>query len=256
MTGLQDVRVLVVGGASGIGQATARSAVELGARVVVLDRDEPAEALLGDGDLTHLPCDATNPVALERAVAGAVDHLGGLDALVHTVGVHDSFRPIDEYDLGSLASVSEVLWRINITSGLLSVRAALPALRDSEVASVTLTSSESGFGARGGGPLYAASKWAVRGLVDHLSAELAPGIRVNGVAPGGTSGTRLRGIGNGSVQIGERPGREDDLLATTKLRCRIDAADVATAYTYLVSPTLARAVTGAIINVDGGRNTI
>lgn len=254
MSRLDGLRMLVVGGASGIGRATVERARELGAQVAVLDRSAPPAG--AEGEPLHLRGDATDPDAVATQVTAAVDALGGLDALVHTAGVHDGFRGLSEYEVPELAGICAELWRVNVTSALLTVRAALPALQRSEHASVTLTSSESGFGARGSGAVYAASKWAIRGLVDHLAAELAPAVRVNGVAPGGTSGTDLRGVGPTPAEIGARPGRDDDLLATTKLRRRIDASDVAGAYTYLASPSLARVVTGVVINVDGGRNTV
>lgn len=255
MSDLNGLRVVVVGGASGIGRATVERARSLGAEVAVLDRDDVEVSGPGEGPIARR-CDAADADALGRAMAEVIDDLGGIDALMHTAGVHDGFRTLDDHDLTSLATTSEELWRINVTSALLSVRAALPELRRSERASVTLTSSESAFGARGGGAAYTASKWALRGLVDHLAAELAPQIRVNGVAPGGTSGTRLRGPGTDPAEIGTRPGRAADLLATTKLHRPIEASDVATAYTYLASPDLARAITGVTINVDGGRNTV
>lgn len=255
MIDLDGLRMLVVGGASGIGRATVERACSLGASVAVLDRDVTAASEIDEG-ATWLNCDATDVRAVQVQVPAAIEALGGIDALVHTAGVHDVFRRLDDYALDELVDAADEMLRINVTSALLTVRAALPVLRKSSYASVTLTSSESGFGARGGGSLYAGSKWALRGLVDHLSAELAPEVRVNGVAPGGTSGTRLRGVGPQPPEVGARPGRDDELPRTTKLRRRIDAHDVAAAYTYLVSPTLARVVTGAVINVDGGRNTI
>lgn len=255
MIDLDGLRMLVVGGASGIGRATVERARTLGASVAVLDRDLTVASDLGES-VTWLTCDATDVRAVEVQVPAAIEALGGIDALVHTAGVHDAFRRLDDYALDELVDAADEMLRINVTSALLTVRAALPMLRGSSYASVTLTSSESGFGARGGGSLYAGSKWALRGLVDHLSAELAPEVRVNGVAPGGTAGTRLRGVGPQPPEVGARAGRDDELPGTTKLRRRIDAEDVAAAFTYLASPTLARVVTGAVINVDGGRNTI
>ena len=84
------------------------------------------------------------------------------------------------------------LYRVNVASQLLSVKAALPPLRESR-GSVVLTVSTSGFYPGRGGVLYVSSKFAVRGLVVALAHELAPDVRVNGVAPGGTLGTELRG---------------------------------------------------------------
>ena len=75
---------------------------------------------------------------------------------------------------------------------IVSVQASLPALAASR-GNVVLTCSTSGFYPGRGGTLYVASKFAVRGLVVALAHELAPDVRVNAVAPGGTLGTDLRG---------------------------------------------------------------
>src|SRR5699024_12675994 len=92
-----------------------------------------------------------------------------------------------------LASATEESWSVNVHGALLAVNLAVDALQSSQAGSVTLTLSESAFNATGGGVLYGSAKRALRGVVDHLAAELAPDIRVNGVAPGGTGGTRFSG---------------------------------------------------------------
>ena len=94
------------------------------------------------------------------------------------------------------------MFAVNVKSHLHAVKAALPALRASGSGSVILTESTSAYYPGRGGVLYVSSKFAVRGLVTALAYELAPDIRVNGVAPGGTLNTDLRG----PVQPGpERP---------------------------------------------------
>lgn len=254
MSRLAGVRAMVVGGASGIGRAVAEAASRDGAAVAVVDRDKEALAGLPEA-VAARPADATDPEALRAATDDLAGELGGLDALVHTAGVHDGFATVDSYDPFGLAAAASGLFAVNVTSALLAVRAALPALRRSRAASVTLTSSEAGFGAAGGGPLYCASKWAVRGLVASLSAELAPDVRVNAVAPGGTTGTRLRRVGAETEVVGARPGRDEAIRDGTRLQVLIEPSDVAAAYCYLLAPQEARAVTGTVINVDGGRST-
>jgi NAD(P)-dependent dehydrogenase (short-subunit alcohol dehydrogenase family) len=140
-----------------------------------------------------------------------------------------------------------------VASLLVGVRAA----RDELVASrgsVVLTTSTSGFFPGRGGVLYVASKFAVRGLVVALAHELAPDVRVNGVAPGGTLGTDLRGpaaLGLDQWSLGDRPGREDELRARTPLGIALTPADVAASYVFLASDA-SRGITGTFLHPDGG----
>jgi NAD(P)-dependent dehydrogenase (short-subunit alcohol dehydrogenase family) len=106
----------------------------------------------------------------------------------------------------------------------------------------------------GGGSLYVASKFALRGLVIRLGHELAPEIRVNGVAPGGTLATDMRGLRTLGLQersLGATPGREADLRARTPLQVALTPADHAGAYVFLASDR-ARGITGQIVSSDGG----
>ena len=124
-----------------------------------------------------------------------------------------------------------------------------------EGASVTLTLSESAFHPVGGGVLYGSSKWALRGVVAHLSRDLAPRVRVNGVAPGGTSGTRFSApamLGQ-TLSADQVPGRDDRIKAGNALGVVPSPADHAGAYVYLADPAAARVVTGVVLNTDGGR---
>jgi NAD(P)-dependent dehydrogenase (short-subunit alcohol dehydrogenase family) len=120
--------------------------------------------------------------------------------------------------------------------------------------SVVLTASNSSFHPGRGGVLYVASKFAVRGVVVALAHELAPDVRVNAVAPGGTLGTDLRGLeafGEGAAALAERPGREDELRSRTPLAVALTPADHAAAYVFLASEA-ARGMTGTFLHSDGG----
>lgn len=247
---------LVVGGGAGIGRAVVDAFVAEGARVGVLELDpKRAQALRVHGDRVRAVVgDATRWEDNARAVQATVEAFGGLDALATFVGVFDFYTRLEDIPPDRLLDACEEIFRINVASYLLSVRAALPELVRRPYGSVVLTVSTSGFYPGRGGVLYVASKFAVRGLVVQLAHELAPRVRVNGVAPGGTLGTSMRGLaslGLSHRRLGDQPGREEELRARTPLRVALRPEDHAAAYVYLASDR-ALGVTGTILHSDGG----
>jgi NAD(P)-dependent dehydrogenase (short-subunit alcohol dehydrogenase family) len=252
---LAGKRALVVGAGSGIGRAVHDAFTASGATVVALERDpgKSADLRAANPGTVVVTGDATDADAIHAAVASAVDAHGGLDVLVHCAGIFDFYRGIRELDGDRLLAAFDELFRVNVASCLLSVHSALAPLTDSG-GSIILTSSTSGFSPGRGGVLYVASKFAVRGLVVALAHELAPRIRVNGVAPGGTVGTDLRGpvaLGLEDESLGDRPGRADELRARTPLEVALTPADHAHSYVFLASDQ-ARGLTGTFLHPDGG----
>lgn len=258
MTGrLAGRSVLVTGGGSGIGRGVVDAYVAEGACVTVLERSaDNADRLTGDhGDaVSVLVGDATDPATVAEAVSAASDGGPGLDHLTCCVGVFDFYASVRELGPEELTAAADEVWRTNVLSTLLAVNAAYPALR-ARSGSVTLTLSESAFHPVGGGVLYGSSKWALRGVVAHLAKDLAPEVRVNGVAPGGTSGTRFGGLDSlGQAQTADRvEGRDDRIRAGNVLGVVPQPRDHAPAYVYLADPVQARVVTGVVVNTDGGR---
>lgn len=252
---LTGKRALVVGAGSGIGRAVHDAFVANGAFVGVLERD-PAKAdelRRSSPESVVLTGDATEPAANQAAVAATVDAHGGLDVFVNCVGIFDFYRGVRELGPAELLPAFDEIFRVNVAAQLLGVHAALGPLTQSR-GSVVLTSSTSGFRPGRGGVLYVASKFAVRGLVVALAHELAPDVRVNGVAPGGTIGTDLRGpaaLGLDEESLGDRPGRDDELKSRTPLAVALTAADHAQSYVFLASAG-ARGMTGTFLHSDGG----
>lgn len=253
-------RCLVTGGGSGIGRAVVDAYVAAGARVTVLERsvERCAELRRDHGAaVTAVPGDATDVTTLSEAVAVAAAGGGvtedGLDHLTCCVGVFDYYASVREIGPRQLAAAAQEIWQTNVLSSLLAVNLAYPSLR-SRRGSVTLTLSESAFRAAGGGVLYGSSKWALRGVVAHLASDLAPDVRVNGVAPGGTSGTRLGGLAALSQQITADgvPGRDDRIRASNPLHVVAQPSDHAGAYLYLADAAASRVCTGVVIRTDGG----
>lgn len=257
MTGwLEGRRALVVGAGSGIGRAVVAAFRDEGAKVAVLERDSGKCERLRE-ELPDVPVvegDAVTREANDRAVAAAVDSFGGLDTLVNCVGIFDFYRGIGDIDADALSDAFDEMFRTNVLSHLQSVKAALPALQAQAGPSIVLTESTSSYAPGRGGALYVSSKFAVRGLVSTLAHELAPRIRVNGVAPGGTLNTDLRGLaslGLDGVRLDDSPDRASDLAARTPLNVALTGEDHAWSYVFLASDR-SRGITGETVRPDGG----
>jgi NAD(P)-dependent dehydrogenase (short-subunit alcohol dehydrogenase family) len=244
----------VVGGGSGIGRAVVEAFLLEGASVAVLEHDPQKCRALNSEGIVVMEGDATRLADNLKAVAVAASASGALDVLVNCVGVFDFYRGVDQLDGEAIDAAFDEVFRTNVKSHLLSVKAALPALRRSANAVVLLTESTSAYYPGRGGVLYIASKFAVRGLVTALAHDLAPSIRVNGVAPGGTLATDLRGVaslGAADRRIADTPGRAEELAARVPLGVALSPADHAGSYVFLASDR-ARGITGDVIHSDGG----
>lgn len=252
---LDGKRALVVGAGSGIGRAVVDAYLAEGARVAVLERHQGKCEALREA-LPEVPVttgDATRREANDRAVAAAVEAFGGLDTVVCCVGVFDFYTGLDALDADSIDAAFDEMFTVNVKSVLHTMKAAVAALRATG-GSVVVTESTSAYYPGRGGTLYVASKFAVRGLVTALAHEFAPSIRVNGVAPGGTLSTDLRGLAvldMAGRRLDDSPERAASLAARTPLNVALSGADHAWAYVYLASDR-ARGITGTVIHSDGG----
>lgn len=244
-----------MGAGSGIGRAVVDAFLSEGANVAVLEKDQQkVEALSRElPNVLSTVGDATKYEDNAEAVATAVDSFGGLDVLVNCVGIFDFYKGISEIEAGVLDQAFDEIYSVNVKSHIMSVKASLSALRESR-GSIVLTESTSSYFPGRGGVLYVSSKFAVRGLVITLANELAPDIRVNGVAPGGTLNTDLRGLsslGLDSKRLNDTPGREAELAGRVPLKVALSGVDHAWSYVFLASER-ARGITGGVIHPDGG----
>jgi NAD(P)-dependent dehydrogenase (short-subunit alcohol dehydrogenase family) len=255
MAWLDGKRALVVGAGSGIGRAVLEAFRSEGAQVAALELDQAkAERLAAELPGCVVSQGDAASLADARTAVRAVTHsFGGLDVLVNCVGIFDFYRGLTDIADDQLDAAFDEVFTVNVKSQLVSVRAALPELRRAR-GSVVLTVSTSGFYPGRGGVLYVASKFAVRGCVIALAHELAPEVRVNGVAPGGTLGTELTGprsLGLADQVLDAAPSREEDLRRRTPLRVALTGEDHAGSYVFLASDR-ARGITGTVVHSDGG----
>ncbi|MCW2496314.1 SDR family NAD(P)-dependent oxidoreductase [Jatrophihabitans sp.] len=186
--------VLVSGGASGLGLATASQIVAAGGRVVLVDLSEElghqAVEQLGNG-ATFVAADITDAEQFEAALDQA-DELGGARAVVHCAGRGgDRTRIIDKNrEPGGLDTFAEVV-RVNLigTYNVLRLSAArmarLPILDDGDRGAIVLTASVAAFDGQIGQASYSASKAGIHGLTLVAARDLASWqVRVNTIAPG------------------------------------------------------------------------
>jgi 2-keto-3-deoxy-L-fuconate dehydrogenase len=243
---ISGLRVLITGGASGIGQATANLFRQQGANVVVLDRAERSTAILQDlhPAIFYVRADIASDEDVKRAVSEATIQLAGLDVLVNNAGTGAQGGVEDNSDEEWLHVLD-----VNVLGMVRVTRAALPALRRSPCAAIINTSS---IAARVGLPnrvLYSASKGAVYSFTLAIAADLiGEGIRVNSVSPGTVDTpwvTRL-------LRTAADPRSERAALEARQPHGRlVTAEEVAHAIYYLAAPT-SGSTTGTSLAVDGG----
>jgi NAD(P)-dependent dehydrogenase (short-subunit alcohol dehydrogenase family) len=245
------LRVLVTAGAAGIGAAIASAFAETGARVHICDIDGAAQAAF---QKCFPSCQTTNAdVADEKQVASLFEtqraRFGGLDALINCAGIAGPTCGIDQ--------IKEQDWNrtidVNLSGQYRCLSHAVPMLRESKFANIICISSVAG---RLGLPWrtpYAATKWAIVGIVKSLAIELGPdNIRVNAVLPGIVEGPRMDGIIGARAKLEgvEETAMREEYLNKISLHRMVTADDVALMCLFLCSPA-GRNITGQAISVDG-----
>lgn len=239
MTPFTGLRVIVTGGAAGIGLRTARRLTEAGALVGILDRTESHET-----DVASARADITDDVAVRSAVATLSQVLGGVDVVVNNAGI-GAIGGVEDNDDDEWAHVLGT----NVTGLVRVSRAALPALRESDRAAIVNVASVAATVGLPRRALYSASKGAVLSLSLAMATDLlADGIRVNAVLPG-TADTPW--IGNLLAAADDPPAERAALEARQPHSRLVHPDEVADAICYLASPA-SGSTTGTWLTVDGG----
>jgi len=246
-TGLEGKAVVVTGGAGGIGSECVRAFAAEGARVVVHYNTSRtrAEELAAEIGGIAIGADLTEEAAADSLFTRAREELGGVDVCAAVAGVW----PRDDEPVWrlSLPRWEEVL-RANLTATFLTARGFLREVQRSGHGNLVLVGSTAGRFGEAGHSDYAAAKSAIQvGLLLSLKNEIiriAPGGRVNAVAPGWTYSPMTRGELDQDVV--------DRVTRTMALRKVALAQDIARAVVVLASDELSGHVTGELITVAGG----
>ena len=212
---INGISAIVTGGASGLGEATARHLASLGAKVVVADLDrqqEKGEALAKELGGVFVPCDVTDTDQVIAAVEAAKD-LGPLKALVNCAGIGWATRTIGkdgEYTSAHDLDIFKKVIDINLVGTFDCIRIAATAMSQNEAdefgerGAIVNTASVAAEDGQIGQASYSASKGGVVGMTLPIARDLsAVGIRVNTILPG-LIDTPIYGQGEASEQFKAR----------------------------------------------------
>jgi NAD(P)-dependent dehydrogenase (short-subunit alcohol dehydrogenase family) len=243
-----DRRVLVTGGASGIGRATVLALLERGAEVVALVRDPGrlSGMAAGDGALVPIACDLADPDAIARAFAQA----GPVDAAINAAAVGQNVTPVEQIDLATIDQLIGVNFRALILCMQQEIRLIRERGRGGAIVNV---SAGGGLKGTAGFSLYCATKHAVVGLTRSVAAEVArEGIRVNVVCPGATDTPMLQARQNGPGAVDGFLDRVANAAPVGRLGQPEEIADVI----LWLAGTHSSYVVGAAISADGGTTAV
>jgi len=242
MRGLKDKRVVITGGASGIGAATAARFLEEGSRVCVVDRDATAcEHIrhelrgLGEAGITSaIIADVTDLMQVEAAFAEAIRLMDGIDVLINNAGISIRHKFLD-----ITPEEWEKVISVNLTGVFYVAQTAARHMWENGSGVILQTASTNGVM---GYPYYAAYNASKAGVIE-LTRELAPKVRVCAVAPGYVLTPMQRAEYSDAML--------EEVNQKIPLRRHAAPEEIAGLFAYLASDDAAFA-TGHVFTMDGG----
>lgn len=174
---------IITGAAGGIGAATAKLFLDLGASIMLVDRDSANLALLPHSveRCATAVADSSDEGAMNGVVADTLQRFGKLDIMIANAGIEGVLKPLDQLRSDEF----EQVLRVNVLGVWLAMKIAAVTMKRSGGGAIVALSSVAGAVGFPGMAAYSASKHAVFGLVQTAAIELGPAnIRVNAVAPG------------------------------------------------------------------------
>jgi len=251
---LNNKKIIISAGASGIGWATAKICLSKGAYVYLCDIDNKSlnkikKHPLANKKLFYYECDASDEDDVSNFFSQVNRKTKKVDALINNVGVAGP--------TGTIEKLSSEDWektlKINVISHFYFAKLAIPMLKKNKGGSIINISSGAGIM---GFPLrspYAASKWAVIGLTKTLAMELGKfKIRVNAICPGTIKGDRMIRVIRDKAKFLKVSKKkiEKDFISMASMNCWINEEDIGKMCSYLISSD-GEKISGQAIPIDG-----
>jgi NADP-dependent 3-hydroxy acid dehydrogenase YdfG len=184
MENIKDKVIVITGASSGIGAATAKKLVGLGAKVVLAARrEDQLKALVAESgeNAFYVKTDVSERADLDNLVQQSISRFGRIDVLWNNAGI----MPISFFDEGKVDEWDKMI-DINIKGVLYGINAVLPHMLEMGQGHILATSSVGGIKTSPGIGVYSATKFAVRALMESLREEVAQTIKVTTIYPGAT----------------------------------------------------------------------
>lgn len=241
-----DKVVIITGGSSGIGAATALLFAASKAKIYNLDIAKPAYE---NNFISWLQCDVSDSVNVKNSIATVLEYESRIDYLFVNAGIYiESFlQTMDD-------AAIEQLMATNINGAIFTLRAVLPFMRKERSGSVVLMGSDQSFLGRSKSALYGATKGAIAQLTKALALECAEdNVHVNAVCPGAIMTPMMQRAMQQEAEC-RKVSEEviaNEILATIPLGRFGKPEDVAQVVAFLCSDAAAF-ITGTLIGIDGG----
>lgn len=247
MSEFQDRVLIVTGGGSGIGRATARLFATDGAKVAILDRNENAgqdavrEIQAQGGNAIYVQTDVASGESVKNAVSEVVERWGRIDILYANAAIQ-IIRSVDE--------MTEEEWTsqlaVNLTGTFLCCHEVIPVMRKQQRGAIVIASSGHAYQSYLGYPGYAATKGGLLAFMRAAALDCAAdGIRVNCIVPGATETQLLK------KHFENNPAEKERLLEKIPMARLATPEDIARGVRLLASDDAAY-ITGTALVVDGG----
>ncbi len=221
--------VLITGGTSGIGAATAKAFAAQGANVVICGRREAlgkeTEAAIrtAGGKCTYIQADVREEPQVAKLVDAAVAAHGGIDIAFNNAGIEGPFKSFTDAPLDGTMGYHDTI-RTNLDGVFYGIRHALRVMLPKQAGVIINTASIAGSNSLAGNPTYAASKHGVIGLTRSAAkAHTKDGVRVVSVSPGAVDTPLLRRAMGGNMPTG-RIGKPEEIAALVLNLAASDAA--------------------------------
>jgi NAD(P)-dependent dehydrogenase (short-subunit alcohol dehydrogenase family) len=250
LQGLTDKVAVVVGGATGIGAATATRLGAEGCRVVVGDIAEDAARQTAEriaaagGTATHVACDLADPASVSGLIDTAATTYGGIDVLFN-VGADMSTIRADTDVVDIEFDVWDRVMTVNLRGYVAAMKYAIPRMLERGSGAIVNMSSAAAFQGEPARPAYATAKAGIGALTRHVASRWGKeGIRCNAVAPGFTATEMIR-------SVPQWPELEAGALKRIRGTRVGDPDDIAALVAFLLSEE-GGWINGQVVNIDGG----